>query len=244
MKTFEDFGLNITSTPELPPAEDFAELALKTYANLGLVSDGDKAREAFSEKVDAISAALPEDTAKRPFDIVIVPKLGELSLNSLIERYDELTSAKGNYQTYIWSELWDQYSADELNQGQATPIEPRAVLLAGGHDEPGLYFTNQNLKKQRKSLEDTKEVFADELVALQSMSPAEYIIRNAMLLERGEPLQDTQTFTRFIELDEKTVDGRSYVPNANSNGYGRLLLYGSGAYAFSYAGVRLSVGLK
>ncbi len=247
MKTFEDFGVALGDAPQQYDTGDSVELAVATYNNLGLLSDEGKAREAFSEAVaDLVYTALPESVTSQPYDIVMVPKLGELSLGDLVGRYDELTSQKGNPQTYVWGNLWDKYSAKELSQGQTVDIEARAVLLGGenNYDEPGLYFTNQNLKAQRKSLKEAQSNHDSDQTALNSLSVAGYMVRNAMQLERGEQLMDRPTYTRFVELDSKRVDDFSCVPRAYSGDRGRVRLYGSGGHADSDDGVRLSVGLK
>jgi hypothetical protein len=246
MKTFEDFGVAVGGASAQPDTGDAVELAVTTYKNLGLLADEDKARAAFGEAVESLATALPEAIAEGPYDIVMVPKLGELSLSNLVDRYDQLTGQKDNPDTYVWEDLWNKYSTDELNQGQKAAIEPRAVLLGGENDygEAGLYFTDQDLKRQRKSLKEAQKDHDSDTTTLDSLSIAGYMVRNAMQLERGQQLMDRPTFTRFIELDKKRVDGVSGVPVANSDGSGRVNLGGSDGGARSSGGVRLSVGPK
>lgn len=246
MTTFEQAGLAIEQAPAKTINLDNAiELSVATYNILNLITDEGKAREAFGEEIQSLTDALPESVTSKPYDIVIVPKLGALSLSSLIDRYDSLTTQKGNPETHIWSGLWNQYSSDELNQGQTTDLQAQAVLLQVHNDynEPGLYITGQDLKSQRITLTNEQALHAEEnpKTQLHSLSPAGYLIRNAMQLERGEPLPDQETFTRFIELENKSVDGGSYVPGACFSG-GRVRLGGSGGRASSRDGVRLSVG--
>ncbi|HVV26181.1 MAG TPA: hypothetical protein VHC21_04090 [Candidatus Saccharimonadales bacterium] len=246
MKTFEDFGMAVGDAPQSPATGDAVELAVTTYNDLGLLTDEGKAREAFGEAVETFAATLPESVTSQPYDIVMVPKLGELSLGDLIGRYDQLTGQKGNPSTYVWSGLWDKYSDTEFNQGQTVDIEPRAVLLGGenDYDEAGLYFTNQNLKAQRKSLKEAQKNHDSNETTLGSLSVAGYMVRNAMQLERGEQLMDRPTFTRFIELDKKRADDFSYVPSADSFDGGQVHLRRSYEVARSHGGVRLSVGPK
>lgn len=246
MKTFEDFGIAVSDTAPLNDTTQGVDLAVATYNNLGLINDEGKAREAFEVAFGDLEAARENNPIIEPIDLVIVPKLGELTLGSLIDRYDSLTKQKNNPATWIYNELWDQYSGDELSQGQTRPMEAQAVLLGGtdnAYSKVGLYSTNQTLKDQRKSLKQAQKGHVGQDTILKSVSPASYIIRNAMQLERGKPLQDTQTFTRFVELDSKTAGGDSFVPVACSDG-GLLDLYGSNGRADSYFGVRLAVGLK
>ena len=246
MKTFEDFGVSLGDIPQPTNTGDAVELAVTTYNDLGLLADEGKARETFGETIGAFAATLPESVTSQPYDIVMTPKLGELSLGDLLGRYDQLTGQKDNPKTYVWTELWEEYSSDELNQGQTVAIEPQAVLLGGenNYDEAGLYFTSQDLKQQRKSLKEAQKGHDSSQTSLGSLPVAGYMIRSAMLLERGEQLMDRPTYTRFIELDKKRVDGFSCVPVAGSGGGGRVSLFWSYGLAYSYGGVRLSVGPK
>lgn len=246
MKTFEDFGVALGDTPPQYGTGDAAELAVATYNSLGLLSDAGKARSAFSTAITSLKEALPQSVTSQPYDIVMVPKLGELSLDELVGRYDELTTQKGNPRTAVWGRLWDKYSADDFNQGQTVAIEARAVLLGGenDYDEPGLYFTKQNLKTQRESFKEAQKSHEGNDTVLGSLSVAGYMVRNAMQLERGEKLMDRPTYTRFIELDSKRVDGISCVPGAGSRGDGRVDLDESFERANPDGGVRLSVGQK
>lgn len=245
MKTFEDFGVAVGDAPRPTNTGDAVELAVTTYNSLGLLSDESKAREAFGEVIESFVATLSEAVTAESYDIVMVPKLGELSLGDLIDRYDQLTGQKGNPETYVWK-LWDRYSSEELNQGQTAAIEPRAVLLSGKNDyaEAGLYFTDQRLKQQRKSLKEAQKNHNADATTLNSLPIAGYMVRNAMQLERGEQLMDRPTYTRFIELDSKRVGGFSHVPDARSGGDGRVRLRESYEDAIPYVGVRLSVGPK
>lgn len=246
MKSFTDCGIVFGEVPATYNTDDAVELAVATYQDLGFIADASKAQETFGQEIADLTAKLPESLADQPYDMVIVPRLGLLTMGDLVERYDELTSQKGNPRTNIWEPLWDKYSDKELNQGQTEAIEAKAVLLGGenDYDEPGLYFTGQTLKEQRKSLKEAQKTHEGDASELDSLSVAGYMIRNAMQLERGEQLMDRPTYTRFIGLDSKRVDGGSYVPDAGSGGDGRVYLSRSRGLADPRDGVRLAVGLK
>lgn len=239
MKTFKNFGVALNEAPQPYDTGDSVELAVATYNNLGLVADEGNARESFGKAVNALQSMLPESVTAQPHDIVMVPKLGELSLSDLIGRYNEFSP---HSQTYAWDNLLDRYTAEELNQGQTRPIQAQAVLLGGEnkYDEPGLYFTNQRLKKQRQSLKQAQQEHDGKDTELSAVSLASYIVRNAMQLERDEQPQDKSTETRFIGLDSKRVGVFSFVPAANSDVNG-LILNESCAVKCDDEGVRLSV---
>lgn len=243
-KTFEDFGVALGTAPQPYDTGDSVELAVATYQNLGLIADEGKAREAFGQEIASLQAALPESVTTQPHDIVMVTRLGELSFANLIDRYNQLTTSKGNPPTEPWEPLWGKYTDEELNQGQTAAMEARAVLLGGENEynEPGLYYTRQTLKEQRKSLKEAQSEHDGKATTLNSVSPASYMVRNAMQLERGEQLMDRPTFTRFIELDSKRVGVISYVPLADSVSDGRVCLLESHELAYPRGGVRLSVG--
>jgi hypothetical protein len=245
MKTFEDFGVSLGGASQPQANGDALEEAVTAYTNLGLLTDEGRAREAFGQIIEARTASFSEAVTSQPRDLVLAPKLGELSFDGLKARYDQLTGQHGNPATYVWDSLWSQYSDEELNQGQIAPIEAYGVLLGGenDYDEAGLYFTDQNLKQQRKSVEKAKKDYNSDDTQLRSMSIATYMVRNAMLLERGEQLMDQPTYIRFIGLDKKRGGG-SCVPGADSSGDGRVVLRGSDDGAGSRGGVRLSVGPK
>jgi hypothetical protein len=248
--SFADYGLNIASeaiTVATQPVDPLAaaEEQLAVYKALELVADEGKAREMFGQALAGLSENLPESVTTKPHDLIMVPKLGSLSLSGLVEKFNGLSTKEHPFdETYICKALWDQYSCDELNQGQTADLSPQAILLEANNDfdEPGLYFTGQNLTTQRNNLKAAQETYAKEssTTRLHSQGVASYIIRQGTKQVRGEQPVDFSTFTRFVELDNKTADGDSCVLNSLW-GDSRLCLGGSIGSANSNGGARLSV---
>lgn len=160
-------------------------------------------------------------------------------LAALVVAFDRQQQAK----TYVYEPFWSQYSPAELNSRsldsasarQDITASARAMLTATDYEgESGLRFPSKKGKDQSNLAQD------HELV-----NPADYIILNAQRREAGEPLLDTRTFTRFVQLAMKPAggaDGSTWIPDAGS-GRGQLSLRGGSCdHAIPHAGVRLSVG--
>lgn len=239
-------------------ADDPVDLAVATYSDLGFVADKGQARETFGVMFDELSEALYADKAGRGADLVIVPKFespanGGLQLAELLYRYDELSRDKGNLASGKGlGRSWSMYSAEELNQGQANDLEAQAVLLDGESDygEKGLYYTSKTIKEQRQLLGEQKAVYKKNTTGetqLNSVNIASYIIRNAMQIERGEPLQDIRTLTRFPELDTKYLGRSRTLPvilSADCLAPSKMRIGTQNAETNSdHYGVRLSIGL-
>ncbi len=250
MSTLEHFGLQLNEYPGHYDVgtldhNDPSELAVAVYSNLGLVTDIPKARKAFSKEISSLQLALPESVTTRPHDLLVVPRLGQLSMVGLINRYNALPLAKDILNIKPYWPLWDQYSTQELSQGQSKPIEARAIILDAENDysEPGLYFCGQTVRQQVRSLSTAEERIAGSEAFLSTVSISGYVIYNAMQLVRGAPLLDRATFSRFVELEGRPIRDVSgdelLYPLAFSFDFGRITLaasyYGSG----SNVGVRL-----
>jgi hypothetical protein len=208
--SFESFGLSV-GKPVAEVVNDSAvinatEEAVIAYRNLGMLKDAGRARERFGEKFDALHGALQSDGLTVPTDMIIVPKFSaELSPVDLTARLADLFKSKNDR---LWNRSGahsysqgrgEEYTFRRLNQGQTVLMEAQAVLLQRPSDskEAGrcsneLFYAGKSIAEQRKSMKEwqkeAKESGAATLPA--SMSLAGYIVRQAMLLERGETLMD------------------------------------------------------
>ena len=158
------------------------------------------------------------------------------------------------YQAYDepWMELWAQYGFSEYNLPQAPfSDEPvaRAMLIGSeknAFNEAGLYLTDMTVEEQVEAGNEKIATFSEDRagtnLALDYMDPVSYILLTAIRLEEGKPPLDKRTFTRFIGMEPKLVDGYRCVPLADW-GDGRLRFGGSVVDSgWGVHGVRFSVG--
>jgi len=159
-------------------------------------------------------------TTKHKATLVITPPS---NLYDLIKAFDK----KQKTESYIYKYLLDQYdlSSDKW----------RVDFVL-----PDLMFTSQTSDEQKKSLRKQQKNYK---VGLQSIDPRTYVMLDAIRIENGEKLLDGTTFTRFAQLPMKTSGGYSWVPRVDSVG-GRVYLDRSRGRAYSYEGLRASVGLE
>jgi len=156
------------------------------------------------------------------------------------------------YQAYDepWMPLWKQYN---LAAFKLPPVgdEPEVRAICTGsednaYNELGLYFTDQNVDKQRKNGGKKIQQFNDSTSAMEMIffDPMSYIIVNAIRIELGQPPLDKPTTTRFVGIDEKTTDGDVLVPRADWRDGG--LGFGGSRVGdrWGRGGVRFSVGRK
>lgn len=220
MSNFEDYGLSpeFSTAQQIIDVKQVTELAVATYSLLGLVRDRSKCHEAFAKGIARFTEILPQTTV--PMDIVIAPEVGALSFYGLLDRYEEALKGAKGAKTYLARDLWDQYSDSDLNQGQSLPIEPCAFLLGAGDNanEPGLKLTNMDVAKQRLLMHDGYNVAKYSSIEVIGVSPAAYIVRQTMQLVRGGVLMDTETCTRFTELEPRLVGCKPYIPMARTDG--------------------------
>lgn len=242
--------INGLTLPNAPQAIEFdvaerTALAVATFDSLGFVRDKGAATEAIEQKMQKLQISITESPATAVEPFIAIELTDKFSVTALKEAFDAKIQGENNCDTYVYQKLWDQYSPAELNSrrvGQkATTVaqgikvlgEARAMVLGNEgntYSEAGLYHTDQNLKNQIEAVKD-----------LGLINPVDYIILQAQRREAGETPLDTNTFTRFVQLDKKSAGGFSGVPDARWGG-DRLRLDGSGALAVSDVGVRLSVG--
>lgn len=124
------------------------------------------------------------------------------------------------YGTYVYEDLYKQYSAEELS-GEPTKGSYRYLYIPHAHDRKF-----QTVKQQRKQKGHVPTVL-------------EAIAYWFVLKESGEELAFDKTFIRHYDLPEKRLEDWSYVPYSYVSDDGRPRLYGS------YVGIgygRLAVG--
>lgn len=230
----------------VPDPRDRADVIARAYDELGLWSP--EQREAAPDLIRASLGELAATGHELQMETyVAVPLTEAFDLTNFVASYDKLPAKAGYYkgETSIYRPLWSQYKTSELGlpaasgaRGMVTGNEPN------DYDEPGLYFTGQAADKQRKNAAKrvTELTNAGELDA-SVLDPAGWLALNAIRRYEGKPLLDRQTFTRFVQMEQKTADGGSWLPDAYSRG-GQLRLSGSVGRAVSDDGVRFSVGPK
>lgn len=203
---FADYGLSANQT-KLPPVEAAAEEAIVAYKNLGMLTDAGRAREAFAEKFAELDSALLYDHKdEAAMDLVMVPKIGEISLRQLISRYRSLFKSQVGSSNFsrvnITSPL--ECDAEQLAQGQVDSVEAQAILLDSQYvEDDGLYAIAQSIEAQHRKLIDSRkqaERRGDSIKPI-GLSIAGYIMRNTMLLERGESIMDKYSITTFPDLE-------------------------------------------
>jgi hypothetical protein len=217
-----------------------AELAVATFSDLGLLADKAQATDHFGQQMRVLAETVRDvESDVEPF--ISVDLNEAFTLSALLAAFDSRQAERSN----VYDPLWSQYTSSELNvrtvDSKPIPVgdtaisgSARAMVLGASNDyqEIGLHFTGKIAKDQRSAVKGS------ELI-----TPADYIILMAQRRQAGGPSLDTQTFTRFVQLEAKRADGCLWTPYASLI-YGQLGLGGSDDYAYSLGGVRLSVGPK
>jgi hypothetical protein len=215
------------------------DLAVATLGSLGLVSEKSSAAEHIGQLMQSLHDQLSASGTDKVEPYVSLELSEQFGLGALVTAFD----AKAKYATYVYDTLWSKYGPAALNSrrvgdksvaGTSSHVSgsARAMLLDGSNDynEPGLHHVGMTYAEQRRAVK------GDEL-----LTPADYIILQAQRREAGMNQLDKRTFTRFVQLDKKSADGRSWVPCADWD-FDRLVLRGSNGRARSSGGGRLSVG--
>ncbi len=226
-----------TSIPTGVDPADRARLITKVYTDFNIFSPdtAEQAPELITPQIEQLVSENP-DQALEPFVAVNLTK--NYWLSTLIFAFDQAQS-KDN-KTRVSDELWDQYDLANINRRTTGGEEPapgdvRAQILTepeNDYQEAGLQATKKYLKEQIK--------FAKGKTLLNL---TDYVLLQALRREEGAPLMDAPTFTRFVQLDKKSVGGDSFVGDADADG-SRLEVGGSGELAYGRYGVRFSVGLE
>jgi hypothetical protein len=170
----------------------------------------------------------------------------------VIELYHVFKEAyKANDEPYM--PLWKQY--DDLAKFGLPTVNPeknivavRAMIISdedNSYNETGLYLTDRTVKAQRieggkKIGEFNKTNPGFELIHLD---PASYILINAIRIELKQDTLDDSTFTRFVGMKDKLVDGGA-VRCADWRGSDLRLGYSNVDDVWDRGGVRFSVGEK
>jgi hypothetical protein len=201
-----DYGLSVHQT-KLPPIEEAAEEAIAAYRNLDMLTDAGRARETFAHKLVELNSALHYDHKdEAAMDLVMVPKIGEISLRQLISHYRSLFKSQVRSSDFsrvkITSTL--ERDAEQFAQDQVEAVEAQAILLGSPCvRDGGLYGTDQSVEAQRSRLIDSREQAERRGDSTRpiGLSIAGYIMRNTMLLERGKSIMDQYSITTFPDLE-------------------------------------------
>ena len=217
---------------------DTPELITAVYRKLGVFTP--EAAEKAPELLKPAIANLRETHASLSLEPFVAIELTErFGLRALVAHFDK--AYNGHNKTFVWPGLWSQYDLVSLNRrtidGQSEPTSDslRGHVLTIGqnqYNEPGLVDTNKNMDAQRD--------FAKNQTLL---NVTDWLLLEAMRRENGQESFDTQTVTRFPQMEQKTVGGVSFVGFAGSGGR-RAVLYGSSDWMDPNVGVRFSVGQK
>lgn len=154
--------------------------------------------------------------------LVLSPEINkDFTFKDLIDAFDKKQTRK----TYVWDDLWNQYDL-------TAPARASLVLMdaENDYDEEMLFFTNQTLEEQRRSIKES---------GFEAVNPVEYLMLQTILRPK---YLNAETWLRFVGLENKTVGGDSFVGFVRSL-EGELDFYGSRGYSDSVAGVGLSAGL-
>ncbi len=230
---------SIFSSQTLNPA-DRANLITKVYSDFGIFTPetAEQAPELITPKIEQLTSENP-DQALEPF--VAVNLTQQYGRATLVSAFDQKQAEDD--QTWVYDDLWGKCDLANLNRRTIGGEEPklgdvRAQLLTppeNTHNEPGL----QAVGEWAMTLKEQAEFAKGKTL----LNVTDYILMQAMRREEGVPLMDLPTFTRFIQMDTKTVDGGSCVGGASVYG-SRLFLDRSNGLASDGSGIRLSVGPK
>ncbi len=265
---FNPAVLSGESRPESGHASGDLDLFMTVYEKLGLIDDKEVAAEFITGELVGLRTSQPEGQEIEPFIAIALTE--QFGLVALKRAYDNMPAKDGSRPpgTYVHGNLWNNDPAleRELNgynqnaydlialnsRSVRKSVAPLKVPTARGmllgtkntRDELGLHLTGLDYETQQKYVKTQEKTF--EKTGQQNLlllNTADYVIINALRREKGEKLLDKYTFTRFVQMAITSVDGMRLVVRADSDGM-RLSLRGSGGYASSNEGVRLSVGPK
>lgn len=227
---------NETSTPvDTVDPTDRANLITKVYTGFGIFTPetAEQAPELLVSQIEQLIQSNP-GTELEPFVVVNLSR--QFGRPALISAFDQKQDSSAR--TYVRNDLWDQYDLANINRrtvdgGQESQLgDVRAQILTkseNSYQESGLQATNKNL--------DVQKEFARAKILLNL---TDYVLIQALRREEDYQLMDTNTFTRFVQMDKKNM-GDSCVGGASVIG-GQLELVRSYVRANDSDGVRLSVG--
>lgn len=239
MASFEQLlAPSLQTARELPIVDtgDRAQLITKVYADMGIFDpeQAEAAPELLRPELNALAKQHPDTES-----FVAINLTEEFGLRALMTAFDREQSSV-TPATWYRDNIWDQYDLTNLNRrsvdGDNEPVpntvRGQVLTVDNNYNETGLVATNKNLAEQREA------VASDTL-----LNATDYILLQAMRRENGEPLMDRQTWTRFVQMDQKTFGDVSSVGGALVYDT-RLYLKDSGGIMFDNSGgVRRSVGL-
>jgi hypothetical protein len=187
-----------------------------------------------------------------------------VALQTLLAAFSRL---EGEREVYRYSKLWDLYTARELNQRDFWGRE-EDLLMADGNTimsqpmamqrrtdctgETGLQFVNMTAYEQRKRVKGVQKKYATASTGIVMLNPADYVILNAQRRVEGckpideqtdtdgQPLDELQTLTRFIQAGDKLDGKQSLVLCAGMHRDG-LRFLGTRGDTIGAEGVRLLV---
>ncbi len=149
------------------------------------------------------------------------------------------------------SELWDQYSVDDLNRrrtkgGLEPPEGVRGhdlTIVDNGFDESGLciHKGDSNGRNRVHSTPGMRQYEEGNVL----FSPIDYIAVLASRLEAGlPPIDNNGTVTKFPQMKDKYVYGDTFPIVGCANYIMNLMLRGSDGWGKHYRGVRRSLGIS
>ena len=267
MSAYIDLGsglrYEVPLVPEPPKPEFFnvqerADLAVATYSSLNLVGDKGKTTYEFTKQMQSLHDALVADHPDGGLEVVSFRPVnleGPFTLRALFLAYnggdEQLTENSA-----FW-ELLDQYSVDEFN---ARTIEDAEVgtkpftlgnqalgLVLGGntYNDERLHFARQNVTEQIASVQSSKLAYDQAHIHTAEVltTPADEIILAAQERELGNPLPHGSSWSRHLQMPEKTARGSVFRPSVYSS-RGGLRVSGFVPDAVGSVGVGRSVGQK
>lgn len=197
-----------------------AELSVATLLELGI-----KGFEDTERRIEEVALAfkglherlVAEDPTRSdsPEPFIGITLTDQYGLRDLVTAFNQ---KQGQPATHVETEIWNQFSAQELNRRFTTRsgkkvadsgiFLPLAMLRGASNDidDNGLYYVNQTDKEQLLSAGSTP-----------LLNPADHIIVNAQRRAEGECLLSQQSgcYSRFVQLARKDdASGRSWRPAA------------------------------
>ena len=216
------------------PANE-ARLLTTVYTELGFFDPAlaEQAPEILKPQIADLRAAHP-GTELQP--LVAVRLVSAFGLRALLANFDKRQAED----TYAWPGLWPRYENNlaMLNRrslgGNNDPADLAVVGMPLAADktygEAGLTLTDRTLEQQRRAI-------GTGMLA----SVVDWTVLAALRRERGESPIDSETFTRFPQMQEYAVGGVDCVGDAYSD-LSRALLCGSSGGRYGDVGVRRLVG--
>jgi hypothetical protein len=164
----------------------------------------------------------PELTLHRPFT-------KQVTVDRFLELFNGVAPKQGKvYPATIWDRLFRSYSLDEHNNGQTNMLAGLALndttdpadrrQAANSRDEPGLVYTGRNTPEQLAAFRKEQRAAAGIGVKLDPETVSQYFVLQTKRLLAGLPPLDQETFTSFLQYDDREIDGNNYQPGARWTG--------------------------